>query len=81
MKSKADMIGELRRLLHDVFTARATGSSHPRMSRAQGYVDGYMRVLLEAGLADKRELLSVVAEERSRVAGPATRALVPEMAL
>ncbi len=81
MKSKTDMIEDLRLLLQDVFAARAAGTSHPRMARAHGYVDGYMRVLLETGMADKRELLSLVAEERSRVAGPATRALVPEMAL
>jgi hypothetical protein len=71
MKTKAEMLDELRKMLHDVFVARAAGTSHPRMARAHGYVDGYMRALLESGLADKRELLALVAGEREGVFGPA----------
>jgi hypothetical protein len=72
MKPKAEMLAELRKMLHDVFMARAGGTSHPRMARAHGYVDGYMRALLESGQADKDELLRLVAEERAIVSGPAT---------
>ncbi|MSP26529.1 MAG: hypothetical protein EXR75_15555 [Myxococcales bacterium] len=73
MTSKAEMLTELKKLLHDVFAARATGTAHPRSSRANGYVDGYMRALLEGGIATKAELLAIVAEERRVVFGDATR--------
>lgn len=83
MKSKAEMLDELRTMLHDVFAARAKGTSHPRMARAHGYVDGYMAVMLEMGIANKRELLALVAEQRALVNGPATaevRAPMPSFA-
>jgi hypothetical protein len=80
MRSKAEMLEELRRMLHDMFEARADGSHHPRMARTQGYVDGYMRALLESGQATKHELLTLVASERARVSGPATRELALETA-
>ena len=70
--TKRQMFDELETMLQDVFTARALGTSHPRMARAHGYVDGYMRALLECGYASKDELLSLVSEQRSAVSGPAT---------
>jgi hypothetical protein len=73
--SKAEMLSELRKMLHDVFVARATGALHPKMTRSHGYVDGYMRALLETGAATKEELLALVAEERAIVSGPATVAV------
>lgn len=72
MRSKSEMLAELKTMLHDVFVARAQGTSHPRMARAHGYVDGYMRALLDGGHADKSELLALVAEQREIVSGPAT---------
>ena len=66
------MFDELRTMLRDVFQARAAGTTHPRMARAHGYVDGYMRSLLETGMASKQELLRLVAEQRAEVYGPAT---------
>jgi hypothetical protein len=74
---KAEMLNELRKMLRDVFAAREEGTSHPRMARAHGYVDGYMRVLLDSGIATKRELLRLVAEQRTEVCGPATADLRP----
>ena len=71
--SKADMLAELSRLLHDVFVARAEGANYNRLARAHGYVDGYMRALLEGGQCTKQELLELVAAERARLHGPATR--------
>ena len=71
--SKADMLAELSRLLHDVFVARAEGANYSRLARAHGYVDGYMRALLESGQCTKQELLELVATERARLHGPATR--------
>ncbi len=83
VRSKSDMLKELSTMLHDVFRARERGTSHPRMARAHGYVDGYMRGMLETGVATKQELLTVVAEQRAVVAGPATaevRAPLPSFA-
>src|SRR5207249_9538264 len=76
MPSKAEQLSELKRMLKDVFEARAEGSSYARLARAHGYVDGYMRALLESGQVSKGELLALVAEQRARVAGPATRTVV-----
>ncbi len=78
--SKADMLAELRRLLHDVFMARAEGANYNRLARAHGYVDGYMRALLESGHSTKQELLELVAAERARVSGPATREIAADSA-
>lgn len=77
---KAKLLKELETLLHDVFAARAAGTSHPQMARAHGYVDGYMRVLLESGLATKQELLQLVAAQRTLVNGPATGELAASSA-
>ncbi len=45
----------------------------PASPAPHGYVDGYMRAMLESGQATKHELLELVARERARVSGPATR--------
>ena len=73
--SKAEMLDQLRTMLRDVLALRADGVAYARLARAHGYIDGYMRVLLEAGIAQQRELLVLIAEERARAAGPSTRAL------
>jgi hypothetical protein len=75
--TKAEMLDNLRAMLRDVFRLRSEGVAYARLARAHGYVDGYMRVLLETGLADKRELLAIVADERTRTDGPATVILEP----
>ncbi len=77
MKSKSEMLRELEKMLNDVFAARAAGTAHPRMARAHGYVDGYMKAMLETGVADKKELLRLVARQRERIDGPATIELQP----
>ncbi|MFO0647661.1 MAG: hypothetical protein U0326_15575 [Polyangiales bacterium] len=74
--SRDHVLDELRRMLHDLFVATEQGVAQPRLARAHGYADGYMKAMLQAGIVNQRELLSIVAEERGRVAGPATR-LVP----
>ena len=73
--SKSEMLETLRAMLRDVFRLRVDGVAYARLARAHGYVDGYMRVLLETGIADKSELLEIVAEERNRIDGPATSVL------
>ena len=70
--TKAEMLETLRGMLRDVFRLRSDGVAYARLARAHGYVDGYMRALLETQIADKNELLALVAEERTHVDGPAT---------
>jgi hypothetical protein len=70
--TKADMLTELSRVLREVLALQNAGAAHPKLARAQGFVDGYMRALLESGAATQRELLTLVAEERRRTNGPAT---------
>jgi hypothetical protein len=78
--SKTQMLDNLRSMLRDVFRLRSEGASFGRLARAHGYVDGYMRVLLESGLAGKAELLALVARERSEAEGPATAVIEAEVA-
>lgn len=75
MKEKAEVISELRTMLADVFAAKEKGEAYGRLARAHGYVDGYMRALLDVGLVTKAELLEVVNGERERASGPALRAM------
>ncbi len=74
-KSKDELLTELRGMLRDVFAAQAAGQVQARVARAHGYVDGFMRVMLDAGMATKQELLELVAEERQHVSGPALRTM------
>ena len=76
---KAEMLNELKRMLNDVLTAKTKGVTYQRLARAHGYVDGYMRALLDLDVATKNELLELVANERERLSGPAMR-LMDEVA-
>jgi hypothetical protein len=80
MARKVEMLKELKRLLNEAFSAQAAGASYSRLARAQGAVDGYMRALLDSNLATKQELLEIVAAERTRMNGPATRELLLDTA-
>lgn len=73
MQTKAQVLDELKRMLRDVFAATATGAAYARVARAHGYVDGFMRAILDTGFATKAELLVIVAHEREQISGPATR--------
>ena len=73
MRPKMEMLAELKTMLRDVFAARTEGAAYARLARAHGYVDGYMRALMEAGVVTKEELLAIVAREREAAYGPATR--------
>ena len=72
MATKSEMLEELKTMLRDVFAARAAGSSGTHLARRHGYIDGYMRGLLECGRFENKELLGIVAEQRAIVFGPAT---------
>jgi len=75
MRTKVDILNELRTMLRDVFVAKSAGQTYARLARAHGYVDGYMRALLDTGSVTKEELLALVAAEREQVSGPAIRAI------
>jgi hypothetical protein len=78
--SKSAMLDNLRSMLNEVFKLRREGAAYARLARQHGYVDGYMRMLLEAGIATRSELLDVVATERVRADGPATAKVESEVA-
>jgi hypothetical protein len=80
MRSKVEVMSELRTMLRDVLAAAAGGTRHGRVARAHGYVDGYMRALLDLGVATRSELIEMVAAERERFSGPAVRVLEPSSA-
>jgi hypothetical protein len=72
MASKQRAIAELRTHIREMLTLLAQGSTFPKLSRAQGQVDGYMRALLDSGQATERELLALVSEVRREMNGEAT---------
>jgi hypothetical protein len=73
MRTKLEIMADLRTMLRDVFLAKSAGENYARLARAHGYVDGYMRALLETETVAKDELLAIVAAEREQVSGPALR--------
>lgn len=64
MKEKAAVLEEVKTLLSDVYTYSATGHPYARLARAHGYVDGFMRALIDLGFASKEELTELVTEAR-----------------
>ena len=75
MRTGVEMISELRTMLRDMMAASASGAGGARLARAHGYVDGYMRAMLDLGVSTRADLLALVAAERERFAGPAVRIL------
>lgn len=73
MHRKDQMLRELDVLLRDMLEMRYRGGDHARLAYAQGLVDGYMRALLEGGLATRDDLLALVRKQRTAMDGPATR--------
>ena len=70
-KSKKELLNALRDMLREALHLREAGCAYGRLARAQGKIDGFMQVLLDAGLVTQKELLSVVQMERQRI-GPLT---------
>ena len=64
--TRDEQLDRLRSLLRDVLEARFAGCAHQKLARAHGYADGYMRALLDAGAATRRDLIEIVCEERRR---------------
>ena len=77
-KSTAELVDQLRALLHEAFSLRHQGAVAARIQRAHGYADGYMRMLMDSGMMDARTLLALVAEVRREVDGPAAREVARE---
>jgi hypothetical protein len=75
---KAEMMETARKLVRESLELRVQGALGTRVARAQGYADGYMRLMLELDLVAARELLTLVGEERDRVEGPRTATLAVE---
>ena len=75
MTQNPEVISQLRSMLADVFAAKRAGEAYGRLARAHGYVDGYMRALLDVGFITKAELLEIVHTERERASGPALRTM------
>jgi len=78
--SRDAMIDNLRGLLGEAFALHQKGALGARLGRSYGMADGYMRALIDLGLATQKELGVVVVEERTRQLGPATQVLSPEAA-
>ena len=72
-RSPAELQEILRAMLRESLRLGTEGAQRSRLVHAQGCADGFMRALVEAGLADHRELLALVREVRAESGGPATR--------
>jgi hypothetical protein len=77
MKTKAEVMIELRNMIREVIAQSASGATQPRMAQSRGFADGYMRALLDLGVASQRQMLDLVASERERAGGPALRIVDP----
>ena len=78
--SRDALLQTLRGLLRDAFTLHQKGAAGARLGRSYGMADGYMRALIELGVATQKELGVVVVEERTSLLGPATQTLSAEPA-
>jgi hypothetical protein len=75
--SKQKLLDSLRQLVRESLRLREEGTTGPKLSHVLGMIDGSMRVLLDAELASRTELLDLVSEERTRSLGPAVGVLEP----
>jgi hypothetical protein len=73
--SKTELLQNLRSMVRDMLKLRSEGGAYAKLARAHGYVDGYMRVLLDTKAVDQKTLLALVADERRKFDGPSTREL------
>ena len=73
-----ELKGTVRGLVRKTIETRFSGAKYATLAQARGYADGYMRALLDAGLIDHKQLLTLVNEERrlyvDEAKGKATRA-------
>jgi hypothetical protein len=74
------LLQTLRGLLGKAFSLHQKGAAGARLGRCYGMADGYMRALIELGVATQKELGLLVAEERTKQLGPATQSLATDAA-
>lgn len=74
-------LATLRRLLAEAFALHQKGAAGVPLGRAYGAADGYMLALIDLGVTNPKELSALVADERFRLLGPATRILIDKEAL
>jgi hypothetical protein len=74
-QSKTELLENLRGMVRDMLRLRSEGGAYAKLARAHGYVDGYMRVLLDTNAVDQKTLLALVADERRKFDGPAIKEL------
>jgi hypothetical protein len=79
-KSQVELHDILKSLLRDSMRLHAEGAVGARLGQADGYVDGFIRALVESGLSDHATILSLVRDVRREIAGPATGALESDTA-
>ena len=60
-----ELLSNLAAMLRDLFAQHQNGVEGIKINRAHGYVDGYMRVLVDGKFATKQELLRMVYEARA----------------
>lgn len=71
MRTKTELLEKLDEMLKDALRAKRRGAAHPHLYRAMSSADGYMKALIDAGIATVPELLARVAGIRTDVEGPA----------
>ena len=72
LAQKERMIETLRKLLQETCTLRNQGAPYAKLTHSQGYADGYMRMMTDAGMVTDAELLMIIRDVRRGVDGPAT---------
>ncbi|MBN2193474.1 MAG: hypothetical protein JW751_11725 [Polyangiaceae bacterium] len=80
-QNKRELLDNLRGMLREAFLLREQGVAYAKLTRVHGFVDGYMRVLMDTGIASQRDLLALVAETRAEALGPGTREVEAESAV
>lgn len=71
-KSASELHEILKSLLRESMRLHADGASGLRLGRADGYVDGFVRALVESGVSDHKTILGIITGVRRELGGPAT---------
>lgn len=62
---REELLTNLSEMLCDLFRQHQRGVASAKINRAHGYIDGYMRVVVDCNFATKAELLKLVYEARA----------------
>lgn len=80
-KSASELHEILKGLLRESMRLHADGASGQRLGRADGYVDGFVRALVESGISDHASILAVVTSVRRELGGAPTGPLEADASL